>query len=613
MCGIFGLRRPPGQQIREQTLWTAIRQLSHRGPDRSSIYLSSGKSEVGLAHARLSILDLSDKGTQPLQCKSSGRQIVFNGEIFNFLELRSELKEFGHSFETDTDTEVILAAYAQWGTDCLKRFNGMWAFAIWDPASELLWIARDRFGIKPLYYRFVPNKLFAFSSETRALHSVDDAPRPSTHNLARALRSSFSLEPAGLTIYEDIFALPSGFHATVDSGLRLRKVRWWTHTESHNFDHDCSIDEASSKLFELLSDSVRIRLRSDAQIATALSGGIDSAVISALCTLTDKFAAEKLTRTFAPRTAYTLSFPGLPEDEHESASLTAKHLGLQLRTVTPDWRTYTEQIVDITRQHDFIYQTPPIVHLIYRQASQDGIKVTMDGHGGDELFFGYPDMTPDAAAPSSARKNIRRSSMRILANMEPGLVRKWRQQRVHQRLLQSKSPPWLMFPHPAPPEIDTPHPTSDERITQFSEIYQYRLPTLLRNWDHASMLSGVEIRMPLLDWRVVTLATSIPIRHMVHRGITKFVLRHATASKLPPHIISQTRKIGVNAPTAYLFSNHLRELVMDITNSSSFLQSSIWNGSAIHDFVRTNYASRSWTEESARRVWPFLNAHLLLN
>jgi asparagine synthase (glutamine-hydrolysing) len=279
MCGITGIWNFDGNDIPKEKLKSFNDSLSHRGPDGDGLYIDS-VSHIGLGHRRLSILDLSERGAQPMSYLNGRYQIVYNGEVFNFIELKNELLALGYTFASDTDTEVIIAAYDAWGTSALLKMNGMWAFAIWDMQKKELFIARDRFGIKPLYYNFRPGVSLAFASETIAFDSLDGFKKEFDEKLlSYAVQKPFNLEGYGYTIYKGIYSLLPGHYAVIRSeDKKIHQKRWW-----NTLDNKIQVPDTYEKRVKLFRDmfinSCNLRLRSDVSIGTALSGGVDSSAV----------------------------------------------------------------------------------------------------------------------------------------------------------------------------------------------------------------------------------------------------------------------------------------------------------------------------------------------
>jgi len=319
MCGIAGIWQLNGQIVERSTIQRFIGALAHRGPDGQGI-LSVDDGRLALAHRRLAILDLTAAASQPMHSQSGRYDITYNGEIYNFLEVRAELQSHGARFRTESDTEVILAAFERWGADSLLHFNGMWSFAIWDRQERRLFIARDRFGVKPLYF-FANPRRFAFASELKAfLHLDGFNPVANREALKARLAGNFSDH----ILLRDIESLPPGHCMEIGAG-RLRGWRWWN-TLDHLVSVPRDFTKQAEEFRELLFDACRLRVRSDVPVATSLSGGLDSS--SVLCSLAAAQRAGDITR-LPPEwsRAFIAGFPGTPRDETNYALVAAQQAG----------------------------------------------------------------------------------------------------------------------------------------------------------------------------------------------------------------------------------------------------------------------------------------------
>lgn len=622
MCGISGVWNLTGAHVSEDVITPFTKSLSHRGPDGSGVELLG---PVALGHTRLAIQDLSLAGKQPMKQEGKGLWVTFNGEIFNFLEIRRELVQTGYRFRGGSDTEVLLAAFDLWGEAAFEKCNGMWAAAFWDEQKQELLLCRDRFGIKPLYYTFLPQKLFAFASETSAFCSLPGYTRRKNDvNFARAIRSSFSLEGSGDTLFSDIYSLRPGAVLRISQdGLRPSINQWWS-TNDHLKTAEESYAQQVSSFKATLEDACRIRLRSDVDLCGALSGGVDSSCVFAISHgLKNDHEGQNLER------AFTLTFPNTAFDELPNARIVADYLGVGTSAVEVDTLDLGSRIESATRDMDFVYQTPAIIQVIYAAMRRAGYVVSLEGHGGDELLFGYPDMlagavsilhkegrtaerdralaTLESVATTKQIETLRNSLTRgVSAKNTFGSVEAFKKMsrglRWNIKHFRDDSS-WLRIP---PNSDSNASPVRLEDIA-YREVHSYRLPTLLRNWDHAAMSCGVESRMPLLDWRVVTAALGLPFESRA-QGITKRILRDSATGLIPETIRMQTGKIGINAPVDDWLTGGLRELVFDVVHAREFLQSNVWDGARIASWIDCK-ESFSWQE--ATRVWPFVNAALI--
>jgi len=393
MCGIFGFYNFTAKPASMGTLHACTHMLAHRGPDMQDCvgldihgqwhqygekYGCDGNNEIlklGLGHCRLSIIDLSENGRQPMEGKK-GVRIVYNGEIYNYIEIRSELKRLGHQFRTDTDTEVILAAYDQWGTNCVDRFNGMWAFAVYDPSKNGIFCSRDRLGIKPFYYHY-SERSFCFSSELYPIFQYfGQVPGFDETLLARYL-VYHRIDCTSKTIYKDISELQGGHSLWVDLKEGKKKEwRYWDLPESN--DIEANSQQVLDRFSEILEDSVRLRLRSDVPIAVALSGGVDSSAIALAACRTG----------IGQISTFTSHFPQSPEiDESKYALLVAEATGALPNLVEPDLNKLVDEEPHLTKHQGMPYQSLSLyVHwAILDRIKQSNITVVLSGQTVSKL------------------------------------------------------------------------------------------------------------------------------------------------------------------------------------------------------------------------------------
>lgn len=383
MCGILGF----WGEVDRSRFERALDRLEHRGPDGSGIW-QDDHCPLTLGHRRLAIIDPTDAGAQPMHFND--HTVVFNGEIYNFREIRSTLQAQGIRFSTHSDTEVLLAAYVHWGPSCLSRFNGMWAVAIWNHRERTLFLSRDRFGKKPLFYSFQQRSLI-FGSEMKALIplmrrvGVND-------NFAHLANELFTYESTDQCLIKGIVRFPAGTYAIlkpddVEHG-QITLIKFWD-TLDNLVEVPSSYEEQVERFRELFVDACRLRMRSDVPIGTALSGGIDSSAVA--CTMhhvANHISGESLAADW--QRAFVATFPGTSLDEREYAEAVVEHIGAQGVYLPIDPAAGIEKLGDYLYLFEELYWTTPIPMIdIYRSVSSDGVKVTIDGHGADELLSGY--------------------------------------------------------------------------------------------------------------------------------------------------------------------------------------------------------------------------------
>jgi asparagine synthase (glutamine-hydrolysing) len=596
MCGIAGIAGgPPDRQV----LLRMAATMENRGPDGEGIWFDEF---VGFAFRRLAIIDLHERSNQPMHLGSL--HLVFNGEIYNYRELRDELRGLGHAFETEGDAEVLLHAFTEWGEGALHRFNGMFAFALWDDAQRTLTLAADPFGEKPLYYASSDGRL-VFGSEIKAILQ-DPAVAASANDEAVALFLTRGAMPdIHASFFRGVSRLPSAHILRWrDGDVSIR--RYWTPARVEAPE---TYEHAVERLRELLLDSIRLRLRSDVPVGTSLSGGIDSSTVVALSA---QLAGDHR------RHAFTARFRGSDRDEWAYAAEVARTAGVvEHHAVEP---TADELIVDLPRI--VLDHEEPVGSLsVYAQwrvmaaARQAGVTVLLDGQGGDELFAGYPTAvgfalrsmprvaalrdvaaTPRRAGavavslaldylPDPARRLYRRRTATVYA--APGLVAETApKERQPLRLTANGSP------------------LTRELI---AETFDTSLPSLLRYADRSSMAHGREVRLPFLDRRIAELALSLPTSFVYDRGVTKRILRDVGRDLVPDPILDRTDKVGFEPPQQrWLEEPEVREHVAAVLLDGRTRARGLYDA----DAVETDVRSGSWRD--ADGIWRAYNVELWL-
>jgi asparagine synthase (glutamine-hydrolysing) len=554
--------------------------MRHRGPDDAgSVWLDG----AWLASRRLAIIDVGDGGHQPFTDQETGAAIVFNGEIFNYLELRTELESSGHRFRSRSDTEVLLRAYLHWGPRCVERMNGMWAFLVWDPTRRRAFFSRDRFGIKPLFTCPVPSGL-ALASEPKALLELyPHLRRPDEVAIARLLAEK-RMNGDGRSFYDSISVFPAGHWASFASGDAAPMLeQFWDFPEEEDI-RASSRHELEHTFAELLEDSVRIRLRSDVPLGVTLSGGIDSTAIL--------HATRRATEARAEIRAYTAAYVeleagGASIDERRWARLAAsRYDNLTLREVTSSG----EDLIALLRRVAWHMDGPgfsPAVLPVWRiveAAHEDGIKVLLEGQGADELLGGYPSHIAAALRETLTRAFRNRhvsagieavriargvpgafSTRRVLADLigdALGPVRRWDRRRS--TVIDAVRPELLPVEPSAPSPSDGDHYLHRRLLEDFSRDL---LPGFLHYGDAISMAHSVEARLPFLDHRLVELCFRMPLDYKVRAGQSKAVLRSYLRAAGQKEIACRRRKEGYPTPTNHWLAQGggtiLREVLLD--------------------------------------------------
>jgi asparagine synthase (glutamine-hydrolysing) len=500
MCGILGVHLPePAHRAR---FALALDILQHRGPDGEGTFAAES---IILGHRRLAIIGLGPAGDQPMIDPQSGVALVFNGEIYNYIELRAELARQGVHFTTSTDSEVLLKAWLHWGPEALPKLNGMWAFALWDPRSDELFLCRDRVGVKPLYYAERGNSL-CFASEPKALFRLDPTLAEPNAAAIRDLFATSRSHAGASTFFVDVKALPPGHFARVGPDSKLTLKRFWQIPDPSGPAHA----DADSDTFATLFDSaVGIRLRSDVPVGLTLSGGLDSSVILASAS----HDADVPLRCFT--SVYSDTLRGEEAWAQRAAALANANLQ-SVNASIADWHDTLEKIV---WHMDSPGYSPAVFPLwrIMEQARADGVTVLVEGQGADELLAGYPQYMPYAIAAalrdlgsggggrlvplargSIGTFGVKWSSLWLLRHTFPSAYKRWSETRGARSVFQ---PDWLAsIESAADPVVDKREPLFARLAADFSQDI---LPALLHYGDAISMAHGIESRQPFLDYRLI--------------------------------------------------------------------------------------------------------------
>lgn len=592
MCGIAGIIDVKG--VGKDSLIRFTDSLKHRGPDASG-YSLLNEGKVGLGHRRLSILDLSPSGNQPMHTENERYSMVFNGEIFNYQEIKNELEGKGHSFKSRTDSEVVLHSYQEWGPACLDKFNGMWAIAIWDQETKQLFLARDRFGIKPLYYLEEKNRL-SFASETLAFKNLDAYSRSfSSELLELNSKNVFALEGAGYTIFDDILqVLPGHYSIVSESNLKVKQVRWYDIREKKQT-VPSTFEEQTKKFYDLFHDACKLRLISDVPVATALSGGLDSSSVFSMvrAILNENSGLDRVNKN--SQNAYTAVFPGLDIDEKHFASKAAGFFGSNVNEIITEKDQLISRLENDTLLSDFISTTPiTSISSVYKGMKSNGISVSLDGHGVDEMLFGYRDMVSKLfydkikTNPKEAGKYkdiliylFKESDVQDKNKKFSSLVDQANAQNPIKKALKNvlkgkpKSDPIDFNLVKIKPELsDQPLRASgnfEEDLLKY-EFFVSTLPTLLRNFDRAGMMNSVEIRMPFMDYRLVEYCFSLPTDSKIGKGFTKLILREAMKGKMDEEIRTRRFKVGIGSPFVNWLNHDVKDWAFDLLNDESIKQ-----------------------------------------
>ena len=549
MCGITGVIYKNNLPCDESLLHKVNDSIRHRGPDGDGFYVYKN---LGFGHRRLAIIDLTDSGKQPMELNDR-YFITYNGEVYNYIEIRDELIKVGVTFRTATDTEVILKAYEIWGEDCVNHFNGMWAFAIFDKQKETVFISRDRFGVKPLYYINTSDK-FAFGSEIKQMLGFGMKPKINKQMLSDYFCVGYSNHTSD-TFFDGIYQLEPGCNLTISLNEVSPKITRFYVLNVNNEVTRLSEKEAIDLYISKLNDAIKLRLRSDVVVGSCLSGGLDSSYISSYA---GSLHHAKSKSRFIAITARSIQSDN---DESPYAKMVAEHANLDWHVASPDTDDFINVLNKVIEIQEEPFGGPSIVmqYFIFKMAKDNNCIVMLDGQGGDETLLGYEryyasyfntlGLTQKFKFLFLASKN---SKLKISELIKYILY--FNNYRIRRRFLMHKNR------YLKKEVIDL----FNERLLkniinqskniydlQVFEIQSHQLRTLLMYEDKNSMAVSIETRLPFLDYKAVETAISMKCDYKIQGGWTKYPLRKSGNDNniFPPELAWRERKIGFEAPS----------------------------------------------------------------
>jgi asparagine synthase (glutamine-hydrolysing) len=615
MCGICGAINLRGEPIPDldRRLRVMNELIAHRGPDDSGVWIHE-RGHVGLGHRRLSIIDL-EHGHQPM-ADPAGRWITYNGEVYNYPELR---REIGGDFRTSCDTEVVLRAHERWGTDSLQRLRGMFAHAIWDEPAQELVCARDRFGIKPFYYAVVDD-VFYFASEAKALLPMLPSIETDLDGLKDYLAFQFCL--AGKTLFDGVRELQPGHMLRIGRGAATPQ-RYWEVYYDVDFQHTGTYFE--ERIEHLLAESVRIHMRSDVPVSAYLSGGVDSSAVASLA------AAEQ-----GGLDAFTGKFSEDPRyDESGYARLLATQRALDLHEVDIGVEDFIANIESVAYHMDYPAAGPgSFPQYMVSQAAAERVKVILGGQGGDEIFGGYTRYLIayfEQCIKGAIEGTLRDGNFVVtyesiipnlvaLRNYKPMLQDFWREGLFED--LDARYFRLINRSHHIEQEVDTDalgdyspfetfqeifngenvgHEAYFDKMTHFD--FKTLLPALLQVEDRVSMAHGLESRVPLLDHRLIELAATIPADVKFKDGEMKHAFKRSLGSVVPGQILDRTDKMGFPVPLSEWLADGARDFVTDILSSRAASSRELIDNRRVLDGLEGE-------QRFGRKLWGLLSLEL---
>ena len=631
MCGIAGMLKFGGERAERDQLCEMIATIRHRGPDANGIHVSGA---AGLAHARLSIIDL-ECGAQPMSTIDGRLWITFNGEIFNYIELREKLASKGHQFATRSDTEVILNAYREYGEDCVRQFNGQWAFGLWDAAEQKLFLSRDRAGVRPLFYTQTADR-FLFASEIKALLACPQVRRELDPRGMDELFTFWAPVPPR-TVFRDIYQLPPGHSLTVKDGRATTKQFWSVPYVSEAETRNGNEREATAELLQLLEDATRIRLRSDVPVGAYLSGGLDSSLTTALVR---KIAGSRLR-------SFSITFEDAEFDESSYQQEASSFLGTQHSNISCSRADIARVFPEVIRHTEQpVLRTAPVPMFLLSQLVHDsGFKVVLTGEGADEVLGGY-DIFKEAKIRRFWARNLQsRWRPLLLKRMYPYLQDLQRQSAAnlkHFFRVSAEDAASPFFSHLPRWELTGRLKllfSADFRaaIGEFDAIgeLEENLPDEFQSWPHFSqgqyleatyflagyllssqgdrmaMAHSVEGRYPFLDFRVVEFAAKLPANLKMKVLDEKYLLKRASEGLVPQSIVRRVKQPYRAPDGRCFFEPGAPSYVKEMLSPASIEKGGIFDPAAVSALVSKYSAGKASSVKDDMALVGVLSTQLL--
>ena len=568
MCGISGIINKNTSQVDSKKIKKINNLIFHRGPDDEGFFF---EKNFAFGHRRLAILDLSSDGHQPMNYLADKYTITYNGEVYNYLEIRKELEGCGYVFYSNTDTEVILASYDKWGESCIEKFNGMWAFAIYNRDKNIIFCSRDRFGIKPFYYTEIEDK-FVFGSEIKQLLEFYETKFVNSDILSDYLLYGLE-EHTNETFFKNIYKLEQSHNLIYDLATNKFKIYKYFDLKCNKYFDTLGEKESVQELSRIFNKAVELRLRSDVKVGTCLSGGLDSSSIAAIAS---KKYFESSGEKFIAIHAKSIEEK---TDESNFADEVAEYCNLNMLKVEPALEDFSNIVKEVVYTQEEPFGGPSIFmqYFVMKKARESGCIVMLDGQGGDETLFGYETYYEVYFASlfykfkfikffkefqklklfQTSKKQIIKSTISVLMGSKMRYLK------------------YLLGMNPLSLKIKYNHKRLNHlydflkfKDFQKRELMQRNLPHLLRCEDKNSMRNSVETRLPFIDYQFVQCAISMNDDLKFKHGYLKYLLRKVVRNILPKRIVWRTNKFGFEAPTDMWIAQHKDKMIDQIEKSS---------------------------------------------
>ena len=578
MCGIAGILSSDKRNVSKERLQKMTDALEHRGPDGVGRWINTEET-VAFGHRRLAIIDLSIAGSQPLNYLDR-YTITYNGEIYNYIEIREDLISKGYSFNSSSDTEVLLAAYACYGKDCLSYFDGMFAFAIWDNDTKTLFCARDRFGEKPFYYHYsYQQNQFIFASEMKALWAAGVNKKMDNEMLLNYLTLGWVQNPINKqqTFFEEIVSLPPSHYLIykMENNEPYLEVRSYWDIDKETELIDITNEGLKEKFLEIFTTSIKRRLRSDVATGSSLSGGLDSsAIVAVISRLLHKKGSQK---------TFSAVFPGFEKDESRHIDEVVKLFGLENFKVTPDPDNFVNDFDKLVYHQEEPFQSSSIYaqFKVYELAKSKNVTVLLDGQGADEIMAGYKKYYPWYWQEKIAEGQWKEAKKEIELAKQNGQEVNWSWKNyiaAYMPQLAANQLNKISYKK----QINHPDITADffegyhdrskifkPTVTKLNDILyfntmQFGLEELLRYADRNSMAHSREVRLPFLNHDLVQFVFSVPSAMKIYQGFTKQILRLSMSDLLPKEIVWRKDKVGFEPPQKqWMKDKNIEELIFE--------------------------------------------------
>jgi asparagine synthase (glutamine-hydrolysing) len=623
MCGITGILQLDGSSPSKPILERMTRTLVHRGPDGEGFHI---EGPIGLGHRRLSIIDLSSAGTQPICNEDRSIWITYNGEIYNFMQIRSVLQSRGHVFSSHTDSEVIVHAYEEWGVACLQKFNGMFAFGLWDEKKGTLWLVRDRLGVKPLFYCQLPN-VFLFGSECKAILAHPQVNRQ-VDIQALAYFLGLNYTPAPFTLFKQIRQILPGNYLIVERSGKVTQEKYWDIQYQEN-DYSKNENEYLQEFNQLLEDSIKLRLVSDVPFGAFLSGGIDSSAVS-------YWMGKNLKE---PLKTFTIGFNEPSFDELNYARKVAEVLGAEHHEMMIQANA-AEILPKIVWHSEEPTADSSMIAVYYlAQMTRQYVTMVQSGDGADEILAGYETYQAYTlrklyqSIPKFLRSHVFPPLIHALpssdakVSLDARLKRFIKGAEIEEEVAHGA---WRMiFDASERQQLLAPIWDNVEAHSDFLDLYRsafertnaknplnrmlyvdtrFYLPNdMLVKMDRMSMAHGLEAREPYLDYRLVEFAATLPpnlkLKNLRHK---KYLLKKSMDGRLPKEIIWR-KKAGLNLPNARWIKGELKPFVMDTLSDSAVNQMGFLDPAAVGLILNNHFSGKA---ENSHKIWCLLTLAL---